>query len=128
MNCAEVRTGLVDGQAKAPSAGVLEHLEECPGCVRFAERLRMATKLFREEHAGVEPDAGFAARVVASLPSSSPEVLGWAALRLLPATLALALVLTAWALAVTPSPTSLLDQSLDDDLLSWILSTPRSGS
>ncbi|MGB6640495.1 MAG: hypothetical protein WBG67_06965, partial [Thermoanaerobaculia bacterium] len=75
-----------------------------------------------------EPDAGFSARVVAALPNSSPDVLGWAAIRLLPATLALALVLTVWALAATPSPTSLLEQSVDEDLWTWILSSPGGGS
>ncbi|MGB6640723.1 MAG: hypothetical protein WBG67_08115, partial [Thermoanaerobaculia bacterium] len=79
MNCAQVRKRLADEQVETPSAGVLEHLAECPGCARFADRLRMATELLRDDHARVIPDAGFAARVVASLPSSSPEVLGWAA-------------------------------------------------
>jgi hypothetical protein len=88
----------------------------------------MAKELLRDHHAGAEPDAGFAARVVAALPDSTSEVLGWAAIRLLPATLALALVLTAWALVVTPSPTSLVDQSADEDLWSWILSSPGGGS
>jgi hypothetical protein len=88
----------------------------------------MARELFSDHHAGAEPDAGFAARVVAALPDSTSEVLGWAAIRLLPATLALALVLTLWALVVTPSPTSLVNQSADEDLWSWILSSPGGGS
>ncbi|MGB5813644.1 MAG: hypothetical protein WBH85_06020 [Thermoanaerobaculia bacterium] len=128
MNCAQVRKRLADEQVETPSAGVLEHLAECPGCARFADRLHMASELLRDHHAGAEPDAGFSARVVAALPNSSPDVLGWAAIRLLPATLALALVLTVWALAATPSPTSLLEQSVDEDLWTWILSSPGGGS
>jgi predicted anti-sigma-YlaC factor YlaD len=128
MNCAQVRKWLADDQVETRSARVLEHLEECPGCARLADRLQTARELLRDHHAGAEPDAGFSARVVAALPSSSSEVLGWAAVRLLPVTLALALVLTVWALAVTPSPTSLVDQSADEDLWSWILSSPGGGS
>jgi predicted anti-sigma-YlaC factor YlaD len=128
MNCAQVQERLADARAEPPSARVLEHLEECPGCARFADRLHMAKELLRDYHAGAEPDAGFAARVVAALPDSTSEVLGWAAIRLLPATLALALVLTLWALVVTPSPTSLVNQSADEDLWSWILSSPGGGS
>ncbi len=128
MHCAQVQERLADARADTPSARVLAHLAECPGCARFADRLHMAKELLRDHHAGAEPDAGFSARVVAALPSSSSEVLGWAAVRLLPVTLALALVLTVWALAVTPSPTSLVDQSADEDLWSWILSSPGGGS
>lgn len=128
MDCAQVRTKLTNRQADSPEAGVLEHLEKCPGCSCFAERLRLAEDLLRHHHSEIEPDAGFAGRVVAALPSSSSDLLGWAALRLLPATLALALVLTVWALAATPSPTSLVEQSVDEDLLTWILSSPGGGS
>jgi hypothetical protein len=124
MDCAQVRTKLTNQQADTPEAGVLEHLEECSGCSRFAERLRLAEDLLHNHHSGIEPDAGFAGRVVAALPTSSSDVLGWAAIRLLPATLALALVLTVWALAVTPSPTSLVEQAVGDDLWSWILDSP----
>lgn len=128
MNCAQVRKRLAEEQARTPDAEVLEHLGECPGCARFAERLQLAEQLFRDHHSGTKPDAGFATRVVAALPASSSDLLGWAAIRLLPATLALALVLTVWALAATPSPTSLLEQSGDEDLWSWILSSPGDGS
>lgn len=128
MNCAQVQERLADARAETPSARLLEHLAECPECARFADRLHMAKELLRDHHAGAEPDAGFAARVVAALPDSTSEVLGWAAIRLLPATLALALVLTLWALVVTPSPVSLVNQSADEDLWSWILSSPGGGS
>ena len=124
MACGQVRPQLTDRQADTPDAGVFEHLEECPACSRFAERMRLAEDLFHDHHAGIEPDAGFAGRVVAALPTSSSELLGWAAMRLLPATLALALVLTVWALAATPSPTSLVQESVEGDLWSWILSSP----
>ena len=128
MNCAQVRKLLTEERTNAPSIGIRDHLEKCPECARFAERLELAEGILRDHHAGSEPDAGFAVRVVAALPTSSSDLLGWAAIRLLPATLALALVLTVWALAATPSPTALLEQSAEEDLWSWIMGSPGGGS
>ena len=80
----------------------------------------------REHHGNVEPDAAFAARVAARLPQGSAEVLGWAASRLLPATLALALVLAWFALGAAPvQPTANEDSAPTDDLVGWVLE--RSG-
>ncbi|TNF84327.1 MAG: hypothetical protein EP299_00460 [Acidobacteria bacterium] len=124
MNCAQVRKLLAEEGSDVPGVEIRDHLDECPGCARFAERLKLAAEILRNHQSGTEPDAGFATRVVAALPTSSADLLGWAAMRLLPATLALALVLTVWALAATPSPTSLVEQALGDDLWSWILDSP----
>ena len=62
----------------------------------------------------------FAARVVADLPRPSP-VLGWAALRLLPAATALLLVLSAWVWFGTGTPSEMVASAPTDDLVSWVL-------
>lgn len=59
---------------------------------REEKRDELVRRVLRGHHAGIEPDPGFAARVVARLPAAA-DPLRWAALRLLPAGLALALVL-----------------------------------
>jgi len=51
-------------------------------------------RLLREHHARFEPDAHFADRIVARLPRNEAWSFGWAARRVLPVSLALALVLT----------------------------------
>ncbi len=56
-------------------------------------RWRRALEGLRSHHAGLEPDAGFPARVLARMPAEAADGLGWAAARLLPAGLAVAVVL-----------------------------------
>jgi hypothetical protein len=68
------------------------------------QRVRRALRL---RHAGIEADAGFAGRVVARLPARPPDALGWAAGRLLPVGLALALALGWLALRQTAAASSL---------------------
>ena len=114
MRCTEVRDRLVGGERASAAA----HLQGCAKCAAFARRLEEVAHGLREHHSAVAPPPAFAARVLGSLPGS-PQVLGWAALRMLPATLALALVLLGWALASTPAPSSLVEQVPSDDLLSW---------
>lgn len=119
MNCEEVQKVLM-GEKMPPSEIVHEHLERCDVCARFAERLAMAAEILESHHANVGPDAAFAARVVARLPQPSP-ILGWAALKLLPAAAALLLVLSAWVWFGTGTPGELVASSPTDDLLSWVL-------
>ena len=93
------------------------------------ERLERARAYFRDHHANVGPDAGFADRVTARLDNTSSEVLGWAAWRLLPATAVLtALLLFLSLTADTRSPTVATQDTADDDLLSWVLEDPENGS
>jgi len=93
------------------------------------ERLERARAYFRDHHAGVEPDAGFADRVTARLDHTSSELLGWAAWRLLPATVVLTALLLFLSLrADAPSPTVALQDTADDDLLTWVLEEPENGS
>jgi hypothetical protein len=87
----------------------------------LSARLERARQYFREHHAGVEPDAGFAGRVAARLDGQVTEILGWAAWKLLPATLAIALVLAFFVLRVTPGTDLTTSVSPTEDPVAWIL-------
>lgn len=120
LDCRQVRDRLMTAGPSAPE--LARHLDTCPACARFASRFDETRALLRRHHAGAEPDAAFAARVVEALPDPS-ELLGWAALRLLPATLALALVLGVWCVIATPGPGSLVEESPTDDVLAWVVAS-----
>lgn len=120
MDCRKTRDLLTAQRGESLDSAVQGHLESCEGCSRFAARLELAGDLLGERGLEVEPDAGFAARVLAALPEP-PQVLGWAALRVLPATLALALVLGGWTFLQTQSPATLVEESPSDDLLTWVM-------
>jgi anti-sigma factor RsiW len=104
VRCAELRDLLTrrTGEASAQRAGgeVAAHLASCPACARYAARLARARAVLARE-GEVFPDPGFARRVVARLPGSA-QVLGWAALRALPAAIVLALAISAFGLLQTP--------------------------
>jgi hypothetical protein len=114
MDCGTVKDRLV--AARPPDANTLAHLAGCPECSAFAGRLEAVREAFRQPGIPVQPDSGFALRVVARLPSPA-QVLGWAALRALPAALALALALAWMGLSQPPSPLSVLTQEPSLDLL-----------
>ena len=93
MRCDDARSRLVTDVGATRADAVAAHLDGCPSCAAFARHLletRSALRAHRVDHL---PDAAFAARVVARLPGPT-EALGWAALRLLPAAVALALLCT----------------------------------
>ena len=99
------------------------HLRECAGCGAFASRVQLARETLQDHHAGIEPDATFADRVAARVREDSVELLGWAAARLLPVTLALVLVLAWFALG---SPSEIPGEAVPpptDDLLLWVVET-----
>ena len=122
MNCEQLRNRLMDGGAAPLAEGGRNHLERCDGCRRFAARLQSARRFMREHHGGVEPDGAFAARVAARLERDPAEMLGWAASRLLPATLALVLVLAWFAFRAGPATETAYEElAPTDDLLSWVL-------
>ena len=120
MRCKEAQDILLRDTGQEGSEEVAAHLESCPRCRRFAARFRVTHTALHQPMSDVLPDALFASRVVAELPRS-PEVLGRAALRLLPATLALAVVLTSWSLLTSPNPTALVEETPADDPVSWVL-------
>lgn len=84
------------------------------------DREEAARLIFRNHQAQVEPDAGFAARVVSRLERRPVDLMSSVALKLLPATLALILIL-AWFAARTPGPESSTAVDSSDDLVTWIL-------
>ena len=122
MSCRTVRNAL-DGRA-VMNPEREEHLSECPECARYAERLGTARRVLRAHRADFEPDGDFAQRVVARLPGESTELLGWAALRLLPASLVLLLVLAWFAAQVSPDFSNESTADAGDDLLIWVLEQP----
>jgi len=120
MKCHEVRDRLVS-EAAGPTGPVGVHLGHCPSCARFAERASAARELLRDHHAGIEPDAHFASRVAARLNGTPAARLGWAAARLLPATVVLLFVLAWLSWQTTSSPASMFDESPTEDLLTWVI-------
>jgi len=108
VRCSEIRDLLTRQAAMAGEAPseLDSHLASCPACARYAARLAHARAILARESA-VAPDLGFARRVVARLPSSA-QVLGWVAVRALPAAIALALAIGAFGLFQTPSAESSL--------------------
>jgi len=95
-------------------------------------RLDEVSRSLRARHAGIEPDAHFADRVIARLPKDEGWTIAWAARRILPASIAFAAVLMVAALATTKSadrtiasttratPTSTASQT-GSDALDWLL-------
>jgi len=75
---------------------------------------------FRAHHAGLEPDAGFARRVLDRLDRPAAEILAWAAGKFLPATLALVLILAYFSLRSAPVAEG-TSASAADDPVGWIL-------
>lgn len=115
MDCQTLRNQLLAGDAG--SAAEAEHLAACEPCADFSRRLEAVRRHLRAPSpAAIAPPPGFATRVVARLPRS-PEVLGWAALRALPAALLLALVLAWMSWVEPPSMDVLLSSEPSPDLL-----------
>jgi len=128
MNCNEARSRLLHLAAPPPAGEPLaDHLESCAPCAAYAARLAYTVRALADHHAGVEPDATFAARVVAALPERSGLV-GRVALKLLPAALALVLVLGGWIVIEQRRHTVVQESIPTDDLLTWVLQTEENGS
>jgi hypothetical protein len=85
------------------------------------DRLRQARLYFERHHANVEPDAGFAGRVASRLSRGRAEMLGWAALRLLPVSLLIAIVLGWTSLRTEAWKEASVRQVADEDVIAWIL-------
>ncbi len=125
VSCAQARRELGRGVDRV-SGPAARHLGSCDGCAAYAARFLAARESLREHRARVVPDASFAARVTAALPAGEArdDLMRWAALRLLPATVALTLVLAAWSWLATASPASLSEMAASvasDDVLAWVL-------
>lgn len=96
---------------------VRDHLALCPACTGFAARLAEVERALAAHRATELPPAGFSRRIAARLPPPE-DLVGWAALRLLPATLALVLLLS-WLNQRTQEATPASDPA--DVLSSWVL-------
>lgn len=92
------------------------------------QRLDDVRRALRAGHAGIEPDAHFADRVIARLPRDEGWTIAWAARRILPVSIAFAAVLMVAALAttrstdrtITSNPASVMTPSASDSL-EWLL-------
>jgi predicted anti-sigma-YlaC factor YlaD len=104
-----------------------QHLAACPSCARLADRWAETERALASRRVRVTPPADFARRVVARL-SRPEDLVGWAALRLLPATLVLVLLLS-W-LNLRAAGTGSGDAADPADaVLSWVLDpAPDGGS
>ncbi len=123
MNCRRARNLLTHGARRrsGDDPALARHLASCADCERFAGRWTAVRRGIAHRVTRVTPDAGFAARVSARLDGPADPLL-WAARRLLPATVALTLVLGGWCLLRTPAPASLSAELADGDLLTWVAS------
>ena len=85
-------------------------------------RLAEARRLLRARHAGFEPDAAFAGRVIARLPHDTPWAFEWAVRRILPASVALAVVLMIAVVATGGfSVRTTASAETGNDPLEWLL-------
>jgi hypothetical protein len=130
MDCGELRDRLLAGVGKGAAGFPAEltgeplpeplarHLATCAACTRFADRLAATRSVLRAEPAAPAPDPAFSRRVVASLPRTrTSDLLGWAALRALPAALALACALAYISSSEPPSLETFLSNEPSPDLL-----------
>jgi hypothetical protein len=121
-SCDNLREHLMKSDGGPLPRPEADHLARCEDCRRFAERLAATRDALRAHHGNVEPDAAFAARVAARLPRSSAELLGRMAARLIPATLALVLVLAWFAYRGAPVETTTAEATVPtEDLVGWVL-------
>lgn len=103
-----------------------EHAQSCRDCADYLARLDAARAALREHHAGVQPGAAFAPKVMAAVRArraAPAEVMGALALRFLPAALALVLALGLWASQGLGSTEEAVVTAPSDDLLAWVLET-----
>lgn len=122
MNCRRYRKSLVS-DVGADRGERDRHRSACRACRLFAARYEAARDLLAVPAAKErdrQPGSGFAAGVIAALPER-PHPMAWAAVRLLPATTALALTLLGWCWLATPAPDELWTRAGEDEVLAWVL-------
>ena len=128
MSCRTLRRALDErGALAATDPRFANHLAGCAECRAVVARFEAARDLLATPKEELAPPPGFAQRVVVSLPRRA-ELLGWAALRLLPVSLALAVV-AGYLVATTPAPFDLPPGSGSDaELLVWLVLAAGGGS
>ncbi len=90
--------------------------------------MNAAKRYFRDHHAEIEPDPGFAVRVAVRLHRPPEEMLAWAAIKMLPAALALVFVMAWIAIQIEPSTettVAVTAEQTTEDLLGWVLEEPE---
>lgn len=91
MRCRHARRLLTE--TAAPSSELRQHVADCAPCAAYQRRHETVLRALGDHRAVITPPAGFAARVRSRLqPAGDP--IGWAALRLLPVSLVLVLLLS----------------------------------
>jgi anti-sigma factor RsiW len=118
MWCAEARQRLFDPEGTR-SPELVAHFETCAACAALLARLEAAQRGLRAHLSEHTPDPAFSARVIQRLPDTA-AVLGWAALRLLPAGLVLALLCSWYGATRGPGLSDLLSQPEDPRLLTYV--------
>jgi anti-sigma factor RsiW len=126
MSCDDIRDRLTSGNPQALE--VSDHLEHCDVCARYAAKIGIVRQLFREHHGNVEPDGRFAGRVAERLHRELASTLGWAAVRILPATFAVLMILAWLSWQVTPDLAVPFLASPTEDPLGWVLDPTGFGS
>ncbi len=86
-----------------------------------ADHTEFVRRYLRQRHAKVEPDPAFAERVLARLARRPAELMGLAALRLLPATLALVMVLAWLSIRAGADSQPTAPQTTGDDMIGWLI-------
>jgi len=114
MTCKAFRNQAMRQRASSPP--LAEHLSTCRDCAAFASRLDAIRGSLRAPASEISPGPAFASRVQANLPRGS-EMLGWAALRALPAALVVALALAWMSYSEPPSVETVLSAEPSPDLL-----------
>ncbi|MBD3868819.1 MAG: hypothetical protein IFK94_11895 [Acidobacteria bacterium] len=127
MNCRNARRAMDDPGNKRPDA-LSEHLAGCEDCRNLRAALDATGSMLRSRHAGVVPDGAFATRVRARLQREPAQVLAAAALRLLPVTVIILLLLSWLAFTATPQAEALQGEAPTEDVLAWVLEVPEEGS
>ncbi len=125
MNCNEARNRLLDLAAPPPAGEPLaDHLESCSACAEYTGRLARTVRALGDHHARIEPDAGFADRVLQRLLGGASQTMGQAAMRLLPLSVALLLFLVWLTSQTEPTRSSIAwSENNEEAYMSWILQT-----
>jgi len=120
MSCGAVERELTACKAGEPTSNATRrHLDGCPHCARFDRRLRSVELAMREHRSRTTAPPGFATAVGRLLPQDR-DLIGWAALRLLPATIGLLLLLS-WLNLQQARTAGSETSDPTEAVLSWVL-------
>jgi hypothetical protein len=128
MKCAAVKDRLMQPAGNPVGESTTRHLDGCPSCRRFAESLSEMRRDLRDHHAGHEPDAAFAARVSSRFESDPGEMVGRAALRLLPISAVLLLLLLWISAGTDPREPELTSEESTQATIDWVLQSTDEAS